>query len=343
MLHSGRVTTIRRDDHDGNPYKVSGSDAWYSESEVERCLPGSSGLGRPTVGDFVRILNGPGAGTVTTIRVDERDSKPYRLEGQGSKWYHERDVERAQPGLLSCSDTMPNDGNDPLGIHRSTRSVDKHNSDGFKRIVGLEMEVARLPKDEASKLMYKCVDELTLRHCGDVFISIMASAADSPQMLNALAAVPNVVQTLLVLTRLHSQGRTSGSVEQLSAGLKAVLELKPALQRDFAQQSIHELPSGSATGSSFSTSAAKLGFYQTLVLSASEAQVDIADETASGIAMGLFSWYVACMLHCRVVLLCCMLVAYLLHIVLYACRRYIAGAFRSGSSRCSLRVGHVKR
>lgn len=51
--------------------------------------------GRPTVGDRVEIMPGePGAGTVTEIVRDDHDAQPYRLRGQGSHWYREREVRR---------------------------------------------------------------------------------------------------------------------------------------------------------------------------------------------------------------------------------------------------------
>ena len=43
----------------------------------------------------------------------------------------------------------------------------------------------------------------------EVLVAMMSSAAESPQMLDALAAVPDVVQTLLALTRDHSGGLLS--------------------------------------------------------------------------------------------------------------------------------------
>ena len=53
-----------------------------------------AGGGRPTVGDRVHILEGPGSGGTAVITRDDHDSQPYRLEGHGDYWYRESHVRR---------------------------------------------------------------------------------------------------------------------------------------------------------------------------------------------------------------------------------------------------------
>ena len=48
---------------------------------------------RPVVGDRVKILEGRGEGNIAKITADDEDACPYNLEGYGTEWYSENQVE----------------------------------------------------------------------------------------------------------------------------------------------------------------------------------------------------------------------------------------------------------
>ena len=103
---AGSVASITNDDHDSQPYKLSGHGGYFREARVRK-----TSQSRPTVGDYVLIKPGnSGAGSIGKIVQDDHDSTPYRLEGQtGDKnWYCESDVERA-------SGTGPHTGRPTVG------------------------------------------------------------------------------------------------------------------------------------------------------------------------------------------------------------------------------------
>jgi hypothetical protein len=64
----------------------------YKTEKVELMEGSSSSTCRPTLGDTVFVLNGPGEGTTGKITTDDHSHMPYQVDGR-SHWYKESDVQ----------------------------------------------------------------------------------------------------------------------------------------------------------------------------------------------------------------------------------------------------------